>query len=140
MINEKTMKFIRIFLLVLIIIGVGLLLSQKTWVPKVTDYILEKQNLTDQTKVGSRWTNTVTAVRTDCAFDGVCSVTVGDEEVVIDNGGRMIPPENMGKIIGNYANNPLDKFVGKKASVFARRISPKLYTLEGNSDFFIEIE
>ena len=38
------MKFIRIFLLVLIIIGIGLLFTQKTWVPKVVNYILEHES------------------------------------------------------------------------------------------------
>lgn len=139
MINEKTMKFIRIFLLILIIIGVGLLVTQKTWVPKVVYYILQKQGDQGVNFVDSKWTNTVTAVRTDCAFDGICSVTVGDIEVIVDNGGRMMPPEDMGKIKGTYANQPLDQFVGKKASVYARKINSKLFTLQGNTEFFIEI-
>ena len=33
-------KFIRIFLLILIIIGIILLLTQDMWVPKLVDYIL----------------------------------------------------------------------------------------------------
>lgn len=37
-------KFIRIFLLVLIIIGIGLLITQKIWVPKVVDMILKTPN------------------------------------------------------------------------------------------------
>ncbi len=45
-------KFIRIFLLVLIIIGVGLLLTQKSWVPKVVDRIMksEKQDKVEKPK------------------------------------------------------------------------------------------
>jgi hypothetical protein len=35
------MKFIRIFLLVLIVIGIGLLITQKIWVPKLVDVILK---------------------------------------------------------------------------------------------------
>lgn len=38
------MKFIRIFLLVLIIIGIGLLATQKFWVPKLVDKIIEYQD------------------------------------------------------------------------------------------------
>ena len=37
-------KFIRIFLLVLIIIGIGLLLTQKIWVPKAVEMILKNEN------------------------------------------------------------------------------------------------
>ncbi|MHB1330776.1 MAG: hypothetical protein ACYCY6_02305 [Minisyncoccota bacterium] len=38
------LKAIQIFLGVLIIIGVILLFSQKLWVPKITDFILEYEN------------------------------------------------------------------------------------------------
>ncbi|MBI3888701.1 DUF3298 domain-containing protein [Candidatus Nomurabacteria bacterium] len=34
------MKTLRIFLLILIIIGIGLLLTQKSWVPKLVDFII----------------------------------------------------------------------------------------------------
>ena len=37
------MRAIQVFLLVLIVVGVGLLLTQKTWVPKVTTYILQTE-------------------------------------------------------------------------------------------------
>ncbi|MFA6056209.1 MAG: hypothetical protein WC769_12640 [Thermodesulfovibrionales bacterium] len=39
------MKKIRVFLLVLIIIGVGLLVTQKIWVPKIVDKILKSENI-----------------------------------------------------------------------------------------------
>jgi TM2 domain-containing membrane protein YozV len=38
------MKALRIFLLVLIIIGIGLLITQKLWVPKLVDHILKSEN------------------------------------------------------------------------------------------------
>jgi hypothetical protein len=37
-------KFIRIFLLILIIIGLGLLVTQKMWVPKIVDLIVKNDN------------------------------------------------------------------------------------------------
>lgn len=39
------MKFLRIFLLVLIIIGIGLLVTQNIWVPKLVNHILQKEGL-----------------------------------------------------------------------------------------------
>lgn len=33
-------RFIRIFLLILIIIGIGLIITHNLWVPKLVDYIL----------------------------------------------------------------------------------------------------
>jgi TM2 domain-containing membrane protein YozV len=38
----KYIKSIRIFLLVLIIIGLGLLVTQNMWVPKVVDWLMSK--------------------------------------------------------------------------------------------------
>lgn len=38
------MKAIRIFLLILIIIGIGLLFTQKSWVPNFVDWILKSEN------------------------------------------------------------------------------------------------
>jgi hypothetical protein len=140
MIDPKMMKFIRIFLLVLIIIGIGLLATQKSWVPKVTEYLLRNETITVDTKTGSRWTNKITKARTDCTFDGICSLTIGGVEVVVSGGDRMPPEGGMGKITGEYANLPLEKLVGKTASVYARKINNNLFTLEGNSEFFIEIK
>ncbi len=37
-------KFIRIFLLILIVVGLGLLVTQKMWVPKVVEMILKGEN------------------------------------------------------------------------------------------------
>jgi putative hemolysin len=45
-------KFIRIFLLVLIIIGIGLLLTQKLWVPKLVDMILASGGDSQSYQVG----------------------------------------------------------------------------------------
>ncbi|OHA79652.1 MAG: hypothetical protein A2675_03125 [Candidatus Yonathbacteria bacterium RIFCSPHIGHO2_01_FULL_51_10] len=44
-------KFIRIFLLILIVIGIGLLATQKTWVPKVVDVILKTENNQQQISI-----------------------------------------------------------------------------------------
>ena len=45
-INPKYMKAIRIFLLILIVIGIGLLITQKSWVPILVDKILKYENIT----------------------------------------------------------------------------------------------
>jgi hypothetical protein len=38
------MKIIRIFLFVLIVIGIGLLFTQKIWIPKLVDQIILNEN------------------------------------------------------------------------------------------------
>lgn len=54
-------KFIRIFLFVLIIIGLGLIATQKLWVPKLVDRIISKENSptilppNDDPSVGEFW-------------------------------------------------------------------------------------
>jgi TM2 domain-containing membrane protein YozV len=40
----KLITFVRWFLLVLIIIGIGLLLTQKMWVPKLVNSIIESES------------------------------------------------------------------------------------------------
>lgn len=40
----KAVKFLRIFLLILIIIGLGLLATQKIWVPKLVNKIISSEN------------------------------------------------------------------------------------------------
>lgn len=44
------MKLIRIFLLVLILIGIGLLVTQNLWVPRLIDMILKSETQTQQNK------------------------------------------------------------------------------------------
>ena len=43
--DGQLIKFIRIFLLVLIIIGIGLILTQKKWVPVLVDKILKYEDI-----------------------------------------------------------------------------------------------
>lgn len=38
--SSPTIRMVRIVLLILIIVGVGLLLTKDMWVPKLVDYIL----------------------------------------------------------------------------------------------------
>ncbi len=38
------MRFIRIFLLILIIVGVWMIFNKEKWVPKVVDYIIDYQD------------------------------------------------------------------------------------------------
>lgn len=141
MINEKTMKFIRIFLLVLIIIGIGLLLTQKTWVPKLTNYLLKDELSVNETKIGSRWTGKIDSVKNDCIFDGICSVTVSGVEVIVVQG--MIPlaeGEEVGQLRDVESVSDMQKYIGKEANVFARKISSDLFSIYGNKEFFIELK
>lgn len=56
----RFIKFIRIFLLVLIIIGIGLILTQKMWVPKVVDMIMKGENKEQGTLIDANIQNKIT--------------------------------------------------------------------------------
>ncbi len=140
--NKMTtkMKIVNIILLVLIVIGTYLLFTQDKWVTPLTNYILSFENNEDL-KTGSRWTGKINAVKTDCIFDGICSVTVSDVEVVVVQG--MVALEEgaeVGKLIGAESVSDVSKYIGKEANVFARKIGNNVYSLYGNSEFFIEIK
>lgn len=141
MINPQQMRFIRIFLLVLIIIGVGMLLTQKTWVPKLTNYLLKDEMTKNESKVGSKWTGKINSVKNDCIFDGVCSITVSGVEVIVVQGMVALQEgEEVGTLRGAASVGDMKKYVGKEANVFARKISNDLFTLYGNSEFYIELK
>lgn len=133
------MKVLNLFLLILIIIGTYLLFTQDKWVTPLTNYILSFENNKNE-NVGSRWTGPISKVKTDCLFDGICSVTVSGVEVVVVEGMKALD-DNMevGKLLGVESISNVSKYVGKNANVYATRINNDLYTLYGNKDFYIEI-
>lgn len=47
-IMDDIMRAVRIFLLVLIVIGIGLIVTQNIWVPKLVDRILEFEGIPAQ--------------------------------------------------------------------------------------------
>lgn len=137
---SNKLKFFNVFLFVLIVLGLYLLLTQEKWVTPLTNYILSFENKED-VKVGSRWTGKINAVKNDCIFDGMCTITVSDVEVVVVAG--MVPlqdGEEVGKLIGVESVGDMERYIGKEANVFARKINSNLFTLYGNKEFFIELK
>ena len=137
---SNKVKALNVFLLVLIVIGIGLLLTQDKWVTPLTNYILSFEQSED-VKVGSKWTGKINSVRTDCIFDGICSVTVSNVEVVVIQGMVALSEgEEVGTLRGVESIGDMQKYIGKEANVFARRINNQLFTLYGNNDFYIELK
>ncbi|MSU44973.1 hypothetical protein EXS45_02225 [Candidatus Nomurabacteria bacterium] len=74
-------KFIRIFLLVLIFIGIGLLATQKMWVPKVVEIILKNENdgqpipviYNGKSELKNSKTGINSSIIPSFKIDGVCS-------------------------------------------------------------------
>lgn len=137
---STNMKIINLVLLVLIVIGTYLLFTQDKWVAPLTNYILSFDKSEDF-KTGSRWTGKINAVKTDCLFDGICSVTVSGVEVVVIQGMVALNEgEEVGTLRGVESIGDMQKYIGKEANVFARRINNQLFTLYGNNDFYIELK
>jgi hypothetical protein len=84
------MKFIRIFLLVLIIVGLGLLLSQNIWVPKLVDQILLWQG-----------TPSITQVATQVSADGVARAVVSGDLSCKDSQNYFIISKSLTDSVGS---------------------------------------
>lgn len=132
------MKALNIFLLILIVIGIYMLFTQDKWVPKLTNYILSFDE--SKRNIGSRWTGPISAVKMDCIFDGICSVTVSGVEVIVSNG--MVPIQQeigFGSLKGVESIGDFQSYIGKNANVYAKRITNEVFTLSGSNEFYIEV-
>lgn len=127
------------FLLVIIVIGIGLLFTQKYWVTPFVDFILSKETTLDGNTKGYRWTGKISAVDTSCFFDGVCSVTVGGKKVIVVEGMKAEPTKEVGSLLGVESISDIENKIGKQASVFADKNIRGEYTLYGSRDYYIEI-
>jgi len=134
------MKKLNIFLLILIVIGLGLIVTQKKWVPVLVDYIISKESEAVAYKDGYKWSGYISNVSTDCLFDGVCSVTVAGKRVIVD-GGRMIGRAEME--VGYLANidsiSDLEKNIADMAEVYANKTDGNDFTLYGKSEYYIKL-
>lgn len=136
---NTNIKILNIFLLVLIAIGVYLLFTQDKWVTPLTNYILSLED-NKNVNTGSRWTGPISAVNTNCLFDGICSITVSDVEVIVVGGIAVVNNnEKVGKLIGVESVSDVKNYIGKNANVYAIKITNNLYTLYGNDDFYLEV-
>ncbi|TSC70770.1 MAG: hypothetical protein CEO12_146 [Parcubacteria group bacterium Gr01-1014_46] len=135
------MRFIQVILLILIIIGLGLLSTQKYWVDPLVNFIISQES-SSSTEVGGKgvkWVGNITGVKLDCIFDGVCSVTVDGKEIIVVSGGRLLPDQEAGNLIGVDSISEVEQHIGKKAEVYAERTSGGEYTLYGSSDYYIKV-
>ncbi len=92
---------------------------------------------TSQQNEEASFDGTIHGFRTDCFADGVCSVTIDGKEVVITVGWSQ---EIVGQLRGVESIGDLEKFIGKKAAVFAKRTEGTSYTLYGNKNYYVEVK
>ena len=83
----------------------------------------------------------ISAVNTGCFADGICSVTVGDREVILLTGMRAgeIPP--LGSLKGAESIGDLEGMIGATAKVYAATTTEgdAEYTLYGSKDYYVEV-
>jgi hypothetical protein len=78
-------------------------------------------------------------VSTACFADGECSVTIDGKKVITTIGWSR---EVVGSIKGTVTSigDIETQKIGARAAVFARKISPNVYTLYGNPAYFVEVK
>lgn len=98
------MKFIRIFLFVLIIIGIGLLCTERIWVPKLVDKIILNENSSKAIKTVPIDTNKVTKIEyknSEYGFTFSLPLSWKGYSVIVDNWvGNMIDSKTNESIKG----------------------------------------
>jgi hypothetical protein len=86
------------------------------------------------------FTGKIESVRTDCFFDGVCSVTIDGKEVVILTGERLGPSRQVGSLKGVESIGDLENEIGSEARVYASEVKKDAdYTLYGSNDFYVQV-
>ncbi|MES2668590.1 MAG: peptidoglycan-binding protein [Patescibacteria group bacterium] len=86
------------------------------------------------------FTGTISAVKTDCFFDGVCSVTIDDKEVIILTGMRIdVPP--VGTLKGVESIGDLEGRIGDRAEVYAAKTDggDEDFTLYGDASYYVNV-
>ncbi len=134
------MKFIRIFLFVLIIIGLGLLFTQKKWVPNFVDYLISRETKVIPYEEGYKWSGSISGIRQDCADDGVCSITVSGREIIVESGFRVYNPnEKVGTLFGFDSVSEAKNHIGERVEVYVAKLENGKFTLYGKSEYYIKL-
>lgn len=104
--------------------------------PKTRAYISGSSSTITETFSGK-----ITAVNTGCFADGICSVTIGDKEVILLTGMRIgtIPP--VGALKGVESIGDLEGKIGATATVYAAKTTEGTadYTLYGSTTYYVEV-
>ena len=96
---------------------------------------------------GIKFSGTITEFNNGCWADGVCSVKIGGKWVVAEIGGERPPnskpeaSEVQGKLIGLSFSQDTNKYIGKKAEVYAQQSEndQNYLTIYGNSNYYIKL-
>ena len=103
---------------------------------KVPTTVTDSQTLQGGT-VGQAesFTGMLEAVNTGCFSDGECSITVDSKQIIALVGRSQ---ETVGIIQGVDGFGDLEKYVGKRVSIYARSLGNNSFTLYGDETFYIK--
>jgi hypothetical protein len=85
--------------------------------------------------MGEMFVAVLEKVDTGCFADGECFVVAGGNHVTALLGWTN---ETVGKVLGVPSFGDLEKHVGRKVEVYAKKVSDGKYTLYGEEDYYIK--
>ena len=103
---------------------------------KLVDQIFSTFEFVD---VGMKINGTITSIKNDCNFDGVCEIQVDGRSIIVDLGGDPSPEISLARGYQGITSTGLlnADSVGRKVEAYVGEDSGK-YTLYGNKNYYIK--
>lgn len=106
------------------------------YVGVLTRAVIDRIATTSDAVVTETFEGIITAFSTACFADGICSITVGDKNVITTIGRAQGP---LGEVKGIPDFGAIESKIGSHAKVYAKKIDGG-YTLYGNAGYYVEVK
>lgn len=106
--------------------------------PTVLPTVTSSTNTTQ----GVKFTGIITETNNGCWADGICSIKVDDKWITAEIGGLRPPnskPEIRGSLIGINFSQDTNKYIGKRAEVYAKQTDSNDFTIYGSENYYIKL-
>lgn len=141
--SEKGFSLLEVMLVIFaiaVIVALGYIVSTHLNVNKTVNRTVFSSSATPTAASVRPFIATVTA--DDCATSKIsigdtgCNITVNSSIVISVRGGN----RTQNGPWGNFdVSNVFTNITGRKVSVYAKKINPNYYTLEGSADYFVKL-
>lgn len=85
-----------------------------------------------------KFMGTINNIDYQCHVDGVCNIKIDKKNVIVGKGESLIQ-EPVGQLLKiNLDQNKKSDYLGKKAEVFAKKISENSYTIYGKTEYYVK--
>lgn len=119
--------------MILIVIGLGLIVTQKKWVPVLVDYIISKETEVTPYEDGYKWSGNISGI-------SYSSITVSGREIIVNYGRRIYDPnEKVGTLFGFDSLTEAKNHIGERVEVYAAKQENNFFTLYGKSEYYIKL-